>query len=654
MRNELTSLDFLALKTELKKLEGARIDKVYQRNRELTIHVYNPGDKKYRIFLAPGKSFITSYKRDNPEKPPNFCMMLRKHLSGSKITRIEQRNLDRVIEFHTDDKMLVAELFGKGNYILVKKEGNVILQALDAQEWSDRKIYRGEEYVPPPSGTDPRDIDTLKNFVSSKQIVKVLASDIGLGGVYSEEILERAGVDKEERSDRLGEKSLEKIYIEMNDLVAQMSSGRLKPRIYYDEKGDPVDVAPLIMEKYREFDKKTFKSFSSALDTYFTERQKAEYRRQKREAYRKKKHKLEGMKKQQEQKIKGMENSLEEKKEIGDLIYHNYGTVEDIIDTLRRARKNYSEEEVREKLTGEKAQGVREAQIIEDIRDGMSKVVVDLGEYNAVIDVELSVEKNAEEYYQKYKKSKDKLKGAKKALKETKKKLEELERNKEDIDISEAFKNKEDKRKKKRWYEKFRWFFSSDGFLVVGGMDKTSNEVLVKKHMENHDRYVHADFDGAPSVIIKNPDKKDIPEKTIEEAAQLAVTYSKAWKVGVGADDAYHVSPEQVTKEPEPGEYLGKGAFVIRGERSYMRNVKVSAAVGSYERNDGYVPMGGPISAVNANCEHLVEVKQGRKKKSDVGKQIQRHLHDKTGKDFDIDMVMRALPPGKCEIKEKR
>lgn len=654
MRDELSSLDFLALLNELKVLEGARLDKIYQRDREISLHLYKPGDKKYRVFLAPGKAFLTDYKRENPERPPNFCMNLRKHLSGKTVTKVEQLNTDRLLAFHTEDRMLVAELFGRGNYVLVNKDNGDILQALDAQEWSDRRIYRGEEYVPPSFGVDPRDVDSLKEYVGSKQIVKVLAADLGLGGVYAEEVLERAETDKSERSDGLEEHTLRNIYIEMKDLVAQLSSGRLKPRIYYEENGDPADVAPITMEKYRELEQKSFDSFSKALDTYFTERQKAEYRRKKREAYRKKKHKLEGMKKQQEQKIKGMEESLEDKKEIGDLIYRNYGTIESIIETIKKARKQYSETEIREKLAGEKAEGVREAQIIEDIRKGLSQVVVDLGDHNAVIDVDMGVEKNAEKYYQKYKKSKKKLEGAKKALEETKRKLEELEDKKEEIDVSSAFKNKEKRRKKKRWYEKFRWFYSSDNFLVVGGMDQTSNEVLVKKHMQKNDRYVHADFDGAPSVLVKNPENKDIPEKTLEEAAQLAISYSKAWKIGVGADNAYHVSPEQVTKEPESGEYLAKGAFVIRGDRDYLKNVRVSAAVGAFERDDTVLPMGGPLSAVKENCEHFVEVGPGNDKKSEVAKKVQRHLHEKTGEDFEIDRFMRALPPGKCRLKSRR
>lgn len=654
MRDKLSSLDFLALLNELKVLEGARVDKIYQRGRELSIHVYKPGDKKYRVFLAPGKAFLTDYKRDNPQKPPNFCMSLRKHLAGSSITKVEQKDVDRVLEFYTEDKKFVAELFGKGNYILVDRETGDILQALDPQEWSDRRIYRGEKYVPPGSGVDPREIDGLENYVCSKQIVKVLAADIGLGGLYAEEVLARAETDKSMRSDRLEKHSLRNVYVEMKDLVAQLSSGRLKPRIYYDERGDPADVTPVMMEKYGDLDNKPFQTFSKALDTYFTERQKAEYRKRKRKAYREKKHKLEGMKKQQEQKIKGMENSLEDKKEIGDLIYRNYGTLESIIDTIRGARKQYSEDEIREKLTGEKASGVREAQIIEEIRNGLSEVVVDLGDHNAVIDIGMSVEKNAEKYYQKYKDSKKKLKGAKKALEETERKIEQLEKNKGDIDVSNAFKNKEERRKKKRWYEKFRWFYSSDGFLVVGGMDQTSNDVLVKKHMEANDKYVHADFEGAPSVIVKNPDGKNIPETTLKEAAKLAVSYSKAWKIKVGADDAYYVDPEQVTKNPESGEYLAKGAFVIRGDRNYLRNVKVSAAVGGFDRKDGTIPMGGPLSAVKSNCDHYVQVVQGNTKKSDVAKKIQRHLHEKTGEDFEIDRIMRALPPGKCDLTSRR
>jgi len=655
MRDTITSLDLTAVTRELKLLEGARIDKVYQRENDITIHIYKPGDKKYRLFLAPGKAFLTDYKRDNPQQPPSFCMGLRKHLSGQRIERIGQHGFDRVLTIETDEKKLVAELFGQGNIVLADRGTGDIINVMQAQEWSNRALYRGETYKPPEQDLDPRTMtfQQFKDLMGSRQIVKILAADIGLGGVYAEEVLARTSVEKDSRSEALEDPSLHDVFETMDELLEQVSTGELDPGIYYDDDSDPVDVAPVQMRQYTDMERDKYDSFSRALDTYFTERQKAEYRRQKREAYRTKKEKLERQKKQQEQMLEGMKASIDAKKELGDLIYEHYGALEELIETLRKARKKYSEDEIRERLESEKASGVREAQIVEDINLAEGQVVVDLGEDNVTIDIDIGVEKNAERYYDKSKEAKRKVEGAKDALKETKRELEDLEKNKGDIDVENAFTNKKEKREKKRWYEKFRWFFSSDGFLVVGGKDQTSNEVLVKKHMQDQDRYVHADFEGAPSVVIKNPDSEQIPDSTLYEAAQLAIGYSKAWKMNVAADDAYHVSPDQVTKDPESGEYLGKGAFVIRGDRDYIRNVEVSAAIGSYERDDQILAMGGPLSAVKEHCDTYVEVKQGGTKKSDVSKQIQLHLHESTGEDFDLDRIMRSLPPGECSITAK-
>jgi predicted ribosome quality control (RQC) complex YloA/Tae2 family protein len=655
MRDEIASLDIVALMRELEVLEGARIDKVYQRDSDITINIYNPGDKKYRLFIGPGKLFLTSYKRDNPQKPPQFCMELRKHLAGDRIERIEQQGFDRVIEIHTDEHRLIAEIFGQGNVILVEKGTDEIAAVMDPREWSERALYRGETYKPPDKGPDPREMSAadLQELTDTSQIVKVLAAEVGLGGLYAEEVMARTDVEKSERSDHLADGQLHSVHDALRTVVDRVASGELAPRIYYDDEGDPAEVAPIPLATYGDHETEEFDSYSKALDTYFTQKQKAEYRRQQRETYRKRKDELEAQKRQQEEMLEGMKDSIEEHKERGDLIYENYGTIEQLVETIRKARKQYSNAEIKERLTSEKAEGVREAQIIEQLQLDQGKVVVDLGEDTVTLEIDESVEKNAERYYEKSKEAKRKVEGAKEALEETKQELEELEENKGEIDVEDAFRDKEKKKREKKWYEKFRWFFSSDGFLVLGGRDATSNEVLVKKHMEGNDRYVHADFEGGPSVVITNPDSEEIPETTLEEAAQLAVTFSKAWKLNVASDDAYHVDPEQVTKEPESGEYLAKGAFVIRGDREYLRNVSASAAVGAYEREDGMVAMGGPLPAIQEQCDRFVEVKQGKTKKSDLAKQIQRHLHDSTGEDFDLDVIVRALPPGKGGIKRK-
>ena len=98
-----------------------------------------------------------------------------------------------------------------------------------------------------------------------------------------------------------------------------------------------------------------------------------------------------------------------------------------------------------------------------------------------VLDLKKSVEKNASDYFEKAKKIKKKIKGAQEALQKSLKKLKDLETKKEKLSVEEE-KKKIAKQRKKEWYEKFRWFLSSDKFLVLGGRDATSNEVLIKKH----------------------------------------------------------------------------------------------------------------------------------------------------------------------------
>ena len=655
MRDAMTSLDLTAVRREIEVLEGARIDKVYQRDKEFTLHVYKPGDKKYRLFLKPGKAFLTRYKRDNPKKPPGFCMQLRKHLASQRIERIEQHGFDRVLMIHTDEYMLVAELFGQGNIVLVEKGTNEILGCLDSQEWSDRSIYRGEEYKPPAQDVDPYDMtySDFEDLLDSRQIVKLLAAGIGLGGTYAEEIMARIDVSKDHRADKLSDEDRKQVWEKLQDVLDAAQGRELDPRIYYDDNGDPADVAPFPLQQFADHETAEFDTFSETLDTYFTERQKAEYRQQKRQEYRRRKNELEHRKEQQEQMLEGVRDSIEEHKITADLIYEHYGTIESLIETLKQARKQFSVDEIRERLESEKAEGIPEAAIVEQLKLGNDQVVVDLGEQNATIDLDLSVEKNAGKYYDKSKEAKRKVDGAEDALEETKQELEELKENKKEIDIDDAFKDKETQQQSKKWYEKFRWFFSSDGFLIVSGRDATTNDILVKKQMQPQDRYVHADFDGAPSVVIKNPDDEDIPESTLQEAAQQAITYSKAWEMNVAADDAYHVAPEQVTKDPESGEYLGKGAFVIRGDREYIRTVSASAAIGAYDRDGTMLPMGGPASAIEEQCDVYVTLKQGRTKKSDIAKQVQSFLHEQTGADYDLDKIMRSLPPGSAAIDQR-
>lgn len=260
-------------------------------------------------------------------------------------------------------------------------------------------------------------------------------------------------------------------------------------------------------------------------------------------------------------------------------------------------------------------------------------------------DLREKVVENARSYYEKSKKYRNKSIGARKALDDTIKKLKK-------VDEYESVKyNEITKPKKKEWYEKFRWFFSSDNFLVIGGKDATSNEILIKKYTGPNDLVFHADITGAPFFVIKNPTKKEIPEVTIKEAAEAAGSYSKAWKSGIGNCDIYYVKPEQVSKTAESGEYIAKGGFIIRGQKNWFKNVELKIAIGF--NPDAARVIGGPVSAMEKNSKYSVVIGVGDKKSKELAEDIKEFIKKKTSKEdgirinlINIDEIQRFIPGG--------
>lgn len=86
--------------------------------------------------------------------------------------------------------------------------------------------------------------------------------------------------------------------------------------------------------------------------------------------------------------------------------------------------------------------------------------------------------------------------------------------------------------------------------------------------MGEKDIYIHADMYGAPSTVIRNEDNAEITEEEITEAAAFAVSFSRAWQNGLTSGSAYWVSPLQVSKTPESGQYVRKGSWIVRGKET--------------------------------------------------------------------------------------
>ncbi|MDI3473696.1 MAG: hypothetical protein PWR30_19 [Candidatus Woesearchaeota archaeon] len=260
------------------------------------------------------------------------------------------------------------------------------------------------------------------------------------------------------------------------------------------------------------------------------------------------------------------------------------------------------------------------------------------------IDLNKSIEENASDYFERAKKLKRKIDGAKLAVENFRKKLKTFE---ESIEKEKAKKKESIERKeevKKRWYDKYHWFVSSEGFLVIGGRDATTNEIIIKKHTSEKDIVLHTDMKGSPFCVIKVDNEEKKPTiKTLQEAADFTVSFSKAWKQGINSLEVFYVKPEQVTKEPRAGEYLTKGAFVIKGKVNYL-NGKLNLSIGMLPDKRLMI---GPYEAVSKNCSsEIIRIFPGKEKSSKIAKQIQKKFNYN-----DLDEIIRLLPAGGISLK---
>jgi predicted ribosome quality control (RQC) complex YloA/Tae2 family protein len=126
--------------------------------------------------------------------------------------------------------------------------------------------------------------------------------------------------------------------------------------------------------------------------------------------------------------------------------------------------------------------------------------------------------------------------------------------------------------RRQMWFEKFTWFISSDGYLVLGGKDAQQNEILYKKYLKKGDVYLHADLHGASSVVVRNNPKTPdapIPPSTLSQAGTLAVASSNAWDSKAGMS-AWWVNADQVSKSAPTGEFLPTGSLMVRGKKNFL------------------------------------------------------------------------------------
>ena len=705
MREQTSSFEVARTVRELTEMVGSRVRKAYQPHYEqIVLRMSKKGSPNRDLVIVRGKRvYCSSRDRPMPPNPSQFAMILRKHLGNSRFVGVSQFGFDRVMSLdfeHGRGRMsLVIELFRDGNVLLLDDSG-IIIQPLTHAKYASRTLKKGVEYNPPPESLDPRTLDRSKlNEIldgSDSDLIRTVASRLNVGRVYGAAVCSKAGLsedmlasslDEEERASLLSSvdsmmDELEKssgcmLWVEDEGALEEWKSSQEK--IEKEGPSGAILASPILLSNMEKMPFIEMESLSEAMDAVFGEHDSAGFIRREEEklveegsSQEQSQAKLERRAEQQKKAIEGFIQKASKSQELGKSIQENWEHVNSIITQFNQAVSDSSWQEVSEISQGVDWIGRVDAKkrtILAYLPDADG----DPGT-SVTLEVDKTVHQNAQRYFEAGRTQKDKALGAEIALKRT----IESQRREEKKAAKDAAggRLRAIKRSRRFWFEKYRWAILSDGRIMVGGRDAKGNDAIVKKHLGSRDLYIHADLHGAPSCVLKvkegmefrgsiaehipegvcslqisqnmegPEDARELPDSVLKEASQIAVCWSRAWGSGGAAATAFYVRPSQVSKKTESGESLGRGAFVVRGQRHWYRDLPLELGIGMGVVNGVPLPVIGAVESISKSFGRWARIIPGRDKKENVANSISKA----TG--LSQDDVLSVLPPGNCSIED--
>jgi len=674
MKDAMSGLDLRVIAGELSSLLGSHCKKCYQPHYEqVVLRMRKKGGGNVDLVLVRGKRIYTSVRdRPMPQYPAPFAMVLRKILTNARLEKIEQIGFDRVLKLTFESSHgnyhLYVEVFRDGNIILAD-ENDIIIQPLTHASYADRTLKKGVQYLPPPAALNPYELDfeefTAFMTQSDKTLGRTLGGVLNLGGPIADSICQEAGFS---RDDSIGNVDLKKIWKSLNEIL----NGEWKGYLFLKEGGfDQAWPAILPILKDREF--KEFDTLCEAVDEWMGAHDAQALARREAEAldvsapgrgFSTEVEKLERRLAQQEKALEGFAEKVEKQQAIGHAIQENWTHVEGLLNQVKEAIERQGWDEVKK--------AVKNIEWIESVNAAESNFTAYLPDEEGkagkkvTLYLEESVHQNAQRYFQTGRKQKDKSSGAIQALEDTKIALERARKKEAKREASGQVAKV--KRAKRLWFENHKWTMLPSGHLMIGGRDAKGNDSIVKKHLSLGDRYLHADLHGAPSCSLRNNQgfaidenppahisdeipafrlidkiEVDLDEEITQNAATMALAWSRAWNSGGAHGTVYWVKPGQVSKSAESGEFVGKGAFVIRGKRTWFKDIDLKLGIGLVAINGIPLLMASTVDHISKICNRYIIVSPGMDKKE----QIANKIYKSTG--LSVDDILPILP-GNCEI----
>lgn len=507
-------------------LSGGRIDKIHQpETDEVHITVRNQGNN-YKLLLSASannpRAHLTRQNKTNPLTPPMFCMVLRKHISGTRISCIKQHNMERIMEIRltgvnelgdVDEKSLVIEIMGRhSNIILINSEGIIVdaVKHVSKNISRVREVLPGRKYVYPPSQdkTNPLNVEAehveqvLQYSDDKKSPVELLVkSYIGISTVTAKEICYR------------GNNNIREIPLAFHNFFLKIKDHALQPAILLDEKDNPVDILPASYKLYPPARLKFFPTFSEALDEFYLMRDKTErLKQQSGHLHRIIKNNLARLYKKNDiisKQLKEAENA-EQYRLYGELITANIYQI---------------------------PEGINQIELVDYYSSDNSMIAVPL-------DPAKSPAQNAQHYFKIYNKLKRMQKTQSKLLEEIQEEIDYLEsvhqhlnactEENDVMEIKEELidggyikkRSKKIEKEQKQLSSKPLHFVSSDGIDILVGKNNLQNDRLTFKTAHPDDLWLHTKAIQGSHVIIRSGGKP-VPDTTLLEAANLAAYYSR-------------------------------------------------------------------------------------------------------------------------------
>ena len=538
-------------------LSGAKIDKIYQPGRdEVVLALRAPaGNVKLLLSANPShpRAHLTQISRENPDKPPMFCMLLRKHLSGARLLELVQPPMERVVDLRLEaldelgdrvERRLVLEAMGRhSNLILLDGEGRIMdcLRRVDSDMSARRQVLPGLFYRLPPAQEklDPSSLDraalesALAAAPEESQADKWLLDTFGgLSPLLCRERAFRAGGATDARLHQMGEGGRSRLLDELEGLLRSVQENSFTP-VMLEKEGHPSDFTFQPISQYGPaVSCVPFPSFSALLDRFYEQRENQERVRQRGQDLIRS---VTNARDRAARKIGLQEQELaatrdrERLRQFGDIITSNLHAMEKGMSRLTAA----------------------------DFYDP------ECPQIHIPLDPLLTPQQNAAKYYKEYNKAKTAESILTLQLEKGRRDLDYLNSVLEAIALAEGERDLQEIRQEltdtgylrrpskardrgKRVASKPMEFRSSSGLRISVGKNNTQNDLLTTKQAFKSDLWFHTQkIHGSHVILWTEGGQPDLT--SIQEAAQLAAWFSQGRESGKVAVD---YTPVKYVKKP--------------------------------------------------------------------------------------------------------